>query len=104
MTKELLFRYLMYDECLVFLFYKNLFDEILKMTKSEYLKLSEELKTTTEENKQFLKEFWLSKYTSFSQKLNCKSLIVDSKKAEKQAMENSEWLFKIDSKAAVKCL
>ena len=99
-----MFRYLMYDECLVFLFYKNLFDEILKMAKSEYLKLSEELKSTTDENKQFLKDFWLSKYTSFSQKLNCKSLIVDSKKAEKQAMENSEWLFKIDSKAAVKCL
>jgi len=103
-TKELMFRYLMYDECLVFLFYKNLFDEILKMAKSEYLKLSEELKSTTDENKQFLKDFWLSKYTSFSQKLNCKSLIVDSKKAEKQAMENSEWLFKIDLKAAVKCL
>jgi len=73
-TKELLFRYLMYDECLVFLFYKNLFDEILKMAKSEFLKLNEELKTTTDENKQFLKDFWLSKYTSFCHKLNCKNV------------------------------
>jgi hypothetical protein len=73
----------MYDECLIFLFYKSQFDEILKLAKNEYLKLHEELKTTSDENKQFLKEFWLSKYINFSQKLNCKSVIVDSKKAEK---------------------
>lgn len=94
----------MYDECLVFLFYKGLFDEILKMAKTEFLKLNEELKSASDENKQFLKDFWLSKYTSFAQKLNCKSVVVDAKKAEKQAIENSEWLFKIDLKAAVKCL
>ncbi len=41
----------MYDECLVFLFYKGLFDEILKMAKTEFLKLNEELKTNSDENK-----------------------------------------------------
>lgn len=73
----------MYDECLIFLFYKNMYDEILKTTKTEYLKLNEELKIGKDESKQFIKEFWLSKFISFSQRINDNSVKVDSKKAEK---------------------
>ena len=62
----MLYRYLMYDECLIFLYYKSLYDDIFKLTKSEYNKLADELKSTPDENKQFLKEFWLSKYVSFA--------------------------------------
>jgi len=31
-------------------------------------------------------------------------LLEDSKGAEKKALDTSEWLFKIDIKAAIKCL
>jgi hypothetical protein len=74
------------------------------MIKTEFIRLNEELKTTADENKQFLQEFWLSKYINFSQKLNCRNVSEESKGTERQAIENAEWLFKIDLKAAIKCL
>jgi len=36
--------------------------------------------------------------------VNCKNIASDKSEAEKLAMANCEWLFKIDVKSAVKCL
>jgi len=41
----------MYDECLIFLYYKGLYSEIFKLTKAEFIKLTEELKSNSDENK-----------------------------------------------------
>jgi hypothetical protein len=40
---DLFFGYLMYEECIMFLFYKEKYEESMKLMKREYVKLSEEL-------------------------------------------------------------
>lgn len=41
---DLLFSYLLYDECLIFLYHKDLKEEVLNLIKREYVKCSEDLK------------------------------------------------------------